>query len=91
MVKFYFRHFGHCSSIKDSVDTELLQLWFTHFILVKAYVGSNPTRATNFFEYFFKEISYDYIIELRNTYYIGSMHRRGLLGVKRGFLVCGYS
>ena len=51
----------------------------------KDYVGSSPTSATNFFEYFFKEISYDYIIELRNIYYIGKMHRRGLLGVKRGF------
>ena len=46
MVKFYCKHFGRCSSIKDSVDAELLQLWFTHFILVKAYVGSSPTRAT---------------------------------------------
>lgn len=61
MVKFYFRHFDRFSSFKDSVDAELLQLWFTHFILVKAYVGSSPTRATK---------SYGYIIELRNKYYI---------------------
>ena len=55
------KHFGRCSSVKDSVDAELLQLWYTHFILVKDYVGSSPTRATK---------SYDYIIELRNKYYI---------------------
>ena len=48
VVKFYCKHFGRFSSIMDSVDTELLQLWFTHFILVKAYVGSSPTRATIF-------------------------------------------
>ena len=60
-------------------------VWYTHFYLRKAYLGSSPGGATNFFEYFFKEISYDYIIELRNIYYVGKMHRRGLLGVKRGF------
>jgi len=52
VVKFLLqKHFGRCSSVKDSVDTELLQLWYTHFILVKGYVGSSPTRAT-IFEYF---------------------------------------
>ena len=69
MVKFYFRYFDRFSSFKDSVDAELLQLWFTHFILVKAYVGSSPTRATNFFEYFFKEISWTILVELRNRYF----------------------
>ena len=61
VVKFYCKHFGRFSSFKDSVDAELLQLWYTLFILVKAYVGSSPTRATK---------SYGYIIELRNKYYI---------------------
>ena len=67
MVKFYFRHFGRCSSFKDSVDTELLQLWFTHFILIKAYVGSSPTRAT-ILNIFYK-ISWTILVELHNRYF----------------------
>ena len=71
VVKFYCKHFGRFSSFKDSVDAELLQLWYTLFILVKAYVGSSPTRATK---------SYSYMVELRNKYYIVNKHRRGSRG-----------
>ena len=47
-MKFYCKHFGRFSPLVGSVDSELLQLWYTHFILVKAFLGSSPSSPTNF-------------------------------------------